>query len=87
MISTAIALQNATGEAVTHDSTMMLASAIYHMRDTMSADEFAEAMYKYSAHLASLTTTLVTSVLLTENEMDAMLDTIKEMEAMGKDVE
>ena len=87
MISTAIALQDATGEAVTHPTSMMLAQIIYHSRDTMTPDEFAEALYKYSAHLASLTTTLVTSVLLTESEMDSMLDTIKEIEAMGKDVE
>lgn len=87
MISTAIALQDATGNAVIDETTMMLASAIYHNKDTMTPDEFAQALYTYSAHLASLTTTLVTSVLLTESEMDSMLSVIKEVEAMGKDVE
>jgi DNA polymerase elongation subunit (family B) len=87
MISTAIALQNVTKEAVHDEIIMNMARAIYHTKDGMSPDEFAQALYMYSGTLAALTTTLVTSVLLTEAEIDDMVNTIKEMETMGKDVE
>lgn len=87
MISTAIALQQATKEAVHDELVMDMASAIFHHKDEMTSDEFARALYLYSAHLASLTTTLATNVLLTESQIDDLLGTIKEMEAMGKDAE
>ena len=87
MISTAIALQDATKEAVHDEMIMNMASLIYHSRETMNDDEFMEAIYKYSAMLSSLTTTLVTHVLLTESQLDEMMNTIREMESMGKDLD
>ena len=87
MISTALALQDITKQAV-HDSMVMdMAATIYQNKDSMTNDEFAQALYQYSALLSSLTTTLATSVLLTESQLDEMISTIKEMESMGKDVE
>jgi hypothetical protein len=85
MISTAIAIQQATGEAVTDLSTMMKAREIYSQRDIMTEEEFARALFDYSAHLASLTATLVTTICLTETEIDEMIDTIKEFDVLGKD--
>lgn len=87
MISTALAIQGATQDAVMDESVMSMASAMYHNKDEMTPDEFAKAMFIYSAHLSALTATLVTSVCLTENQMNEMIDTIKEMEALGKDIE
>jgi hypothetical protein len=87
MISTALALQEATKQAVHDELVMDMAAAIYHNKNEMSGDEFARALYLYSAHLASLTTTLATGVLLTETQINEMMDTIKEMETMGKDIE
>jgi hypothetical protein len=87
MIATAIALQNATQEAVHDESVMELASHIFHSKDNMSPDEFARAMFIYSAHLASLTATLVTHVTLTESQLDEMMNTINEMEALGKEID
>lgn len=86
MLSTALALQDVTKDAVHDDTIMTMAAAIYQNREGMSGDEFVQALYLYSAHLAALTTTLATSVLLTESQMDEMMDTIKEIENMGKDI-
>lgn len=87
MISTALALQEVTREAVHDEIVMNMAATIYQNKDNMSSDEFAKALYQYSAMLASLTTTLVTHTLLTETEIDEMIDTIKEFESLGKDIE
>ena len=87
MISTAIALQQATQEAVHDEEVMGIASMIFHGRNEMSEDEFAKAMFMYSAHLSALTATLVTHVCLTESEINEMMDTIKEFDSLGKDIE
>ena len=87
MISTALAIQEATQEAVMDNSVMSMASAMYHGKNEMSEEDFAKALFIYSAHLSALTATLVTSVCLTESQLDEMMNTIKEMETMGKDIE
>ena len=87
MISTALAIQDATKEAVHDESVMDMAAAIYHNRHEINEDEFIKMMYIYSAHLSALTATLVTSACLTESQMNDMIETIKEMEALGKDIE
>ena len=86
MLSTAMAIQEATQEAVMDDSVMAMASAMYHGKDEMTPDEFAKAMFVYSAHLSALTATLVTTVCLTETELDEMMNTIKEFDKIGKDI-
>lgn len=83
MISTALAIQSATGEAVTDISTMILAKSIYNNRETMTSDEFADAMFQYSAHLASVTATLVTHAVMTQDQIAELVNTIEEMESMG----
>jgi repressor of nif and glnA expression len=87
MISTAIAIQMATQEAVTDESVMDMASALYHHRNEMTNDEFDQAMFRYSSHLSAMTATLVTHACLTESQINDMLETIKEMDSMGKDIE
>lgn len=86
MLSTALAIQNATQEAVMDEGIMSFASMMYHHKDEMTNDEFARAMFEYSASLSALTATLVTSVCLTETQLDEMMNTIKEFEALGKDI-
>ena len=85
MIATAIKLQEATQEAVHDDMVMAMASNLLHNRDTDS-ETFAKMIFQYSAMLSSMTTTLVTNALLTESQLHDLLDTIKEMESMGKDI-
>jgi hypothetical protein len=79
-------LQNATQEAVHDEMIMNMASAIYHHKDQMSSEEFARALFEYSAALSSMTTTLVTHVLLTETQLDEMIGLIKEFDSLGKDI-
>ena len=87
MISTAMALQDATGNAVIDISTMIKAKSIYNARHEMTDQEFADAMFEYSAHLASITATLVTEAVMTRTQLDELLSTIREMDSMGKDIE
>jgi hypothetical protein len=85
MISTALAIQDATTSAV-HDETIMdMAGHLYHARNEMTDDEFVQFLFKYSANLSALTATLVTSVCLTESQMNEMVETIKEFEALGEE--
>ena len=85
MISTALAIQEATMEAVHDEETMSMAAHIFRSRNEVSEDEFIRMMFRYSAHLSAITATLVTHACLTESQLQDMLDTIKEMEEMGKD--
>lgn len=87
MISTALAIQDATKEAVHDEHIMNMARAIYLSRNEVSEDEYIKMIFMYSASLSALTATLVTHACLTEAQIDEMIDTIKEMEQMGKDIE
>jgi metal-responsive CopG/Arc/MetJ family transcriptional regulator len=87
MISTALAIQEATKNAVHDEEVMGMASAIFHHRHELDEEDFIKAMFMYSAHLSAMTATLVTHACLTESQLNDMLETIKEMEAMGKDIE
>ena len=86
MISTAIALQEATKEAVHDEMIMAMASSLHQNRD-LDDESFAKMLFQYSAGLAAMTTTLVLHAVLTESQIGDLLDTIKEMESMGKDIE
>lgn len=87
MIATAIALQETSKEAVFDETTVMMASALFHGRHEMDDEQFQKAIFMYSAHLSAVATTLATNVLLTKEQVDEMINTIKEMETMGKDIE
>jgi predicted NAD/FAD-dependent oxidoreductase len=86
MLATAIALQQATQEAVHDETVMEMAGAIYQNKDAMTGDEFIRALYLYSAHLSALTTTLATHALLTESQIDEMMSSVNEFEQIGKDI-
>jgi hypothetical protein len=86
MIATMLELQNATQEAVHDEMIMTLAAHVHHSRNQMSDEEFARALFEYSAALSSMTTTLVTHVLLTEEQLNVMIETIKEFDELGKDI-
>lgn len=86
MLATAIALQNATQDAVMDETVMAMASAMYHGKDEMTSEQFAKAIFMYSTHLASLTATLATTALLTESQIDEMMSSVNEFEQLGKDI-
>ena len=85
MISTAIAIQDATGNAVVDLTSMIKAKRIYDNKDTMTSQEFIDALWDYSTHLASLTATMVTHACLTGEQLETLMATIEEVESMGKD--
>ena len=86
MLATALAIQEATSEAVHEDVVMDMASMLYHHRDEMSGEDFARALFQYSAMLSSVTATLVTQALLTEDQLNAMISDINEFDKIGKDI-
>ena len=85
MISTALAIQDATKEAIFDNSTISMVKEIIDSRDMLDEDSLTRALFQYSAHLTALTATLVTSVCLTGEQLDAMVDTIKEFDQLEKD--
>jgi hypothetical protein len=87
MIATAIAIQDATANAVHDQEIMDMAGHLYHSRNEMTDEEFVQFLFRYSASLSALTATLVTSVCLTENQMNDMIDTIKEFDELEKEMD
>lgn len=86
MISTMLKIQEASKDAVYDEQIMELAGHLCHMRNELSDNEFALEMYKYSACLSAMTTTLVTHAILTENELNDMLEAIKEFDKLGEEL-
>ena len=86
MIATLIAIQDATKDAVMNRKSVSLAQELWQGKDYMDEKEFAQAIFSYSAHLTSLTATLVLDATLTKSQISEMMDTMKEMDSMGKDI-
>jgi hypothetical protein len=87
MLATAIALQEATKDAIFDEESIEMARQLTHSRNFMSEDDFMKAIFAYSCHLSAVTATLVTHVTLTESQLDEMMGAIREMEALGKDIQ
>jgi hypothetical protein len=86
MISTALAIQDATKEAIFDNSTISMVKEIIDSRDMLDEDSLTRALFQYSAHLTALTATLVTSACLTKEQIIDMVDTIKEFDSFDKEV-
>ena len=85
MLSTALAIQDATKQAINEDVIVNMATNLFIQRDIVSEEDFAKMLFKYSAALAAVTATLVTSVCLTEQQMNDMISVIEEIQTMGKE--
>lgn len=85
MISTALAIQDATRDAIFDNQTVSMVKEIIESRNMLDEDSLTQALFQYSAHLTALTATLVTSVCLTREQLDFMVDTIKEFDKLEKD--
>jgi hypothetical protein len=85
MISTALAIQDATRDAIFDNQTLSMVKEIIESRNMLDEDSLTQALFQYSAHLTALTATLVTSVCLTREQLDSMVDTIKEFDKLEKD--
>lgn len=86
MIATAIKLQEASRDAVHDDMVMLVAKHIVDIRNEVDEETFIREIFNYSAMLSAMTTTLVTHALLTEEQINDMLETIKEMDKVGEEL-
>ena len=87
MISTMLAIKEATEEALFDHELMGLAQFIFKNHEHMENDEFAQLLFKYSSSLSALTATLVSQVCLSHSDMSDMVATIKEMNELSKEME
>jgi len=85
MISTALAIQDATRDAIFNNETVSMVKEIIESRNMLDEDALTRALFQYSAHLTALTATLVTSICLTSEQLDSMVDTIREFDKLEKD--
>ena len=85
MISTAFAIQDATRDAVFDTSTVSMIKEIIESKDMLDEDSLIASLFQYSAHLSALTASLVTGICLTQEQLDAMVETIKEFDQLEKD--
>jgi NADPH-dependent 7-cyano-7-deazaguanine reductase QueF len=85
MISTALAIQDATRDAIFDNETVSMVKEIIESRNMLDEDALTRALFQYSAHLTALTATLVTSICLTSEQLDFMVDTIREFDQLEKD--
>lgn len=86
MLSTALKIQDATHEAFKDENVMMMASAIYQMRNSVDNETMAKMLFEYSATLAALTATLVTDAILSETQMKEMISEIQDLENLSNEI-
>jgi len=87
MISTMLQIKEATEEALFDPDLMSLAQFMFQNREYMEQEQFAQMLFKYSASLSALTATLVSQVCLSHSDLSDMVDTIKEMNKLSKEME
>ena len=87
MLATALALQEATQNAIFDDESIDMARNLTQMRNVVADEEFMKLVFMYSCHLSAVTATLATEVLLTKSQLDEMMNSIREMDALGKDIQ
>lgn len=86
MIATAIKLQEASRDAIHDDMIMEIARHIVSIRNVVDDNSFIKEMFNYSTTLSAMTTTLVAHALLTEQQLNDMVQTIKEMDTVGEEL-
>lgn len=86
MLSTAISIASATKEAIYDDEIMALAGELHTRRNELNDNQFPKYIYMYSVALASKVADLTTKVLLTEQQMSDLIDTINELDDMTETI-
>ena len=86
MSATALAIAEASKEALHSEDIVSAVKYILENKNILTDEEMLREMFVFSTHLTALTAHLVTSVLLTEEQMDAMLGEIAEFEELGKEM-
>jgi len=87
MSATALAIAEASKQAVHDDGVLDMARDLIDARNIADDDQMIKILWHYSAHLAAVTANLVTSALLTEEQMNDMLSELNEFEQLGKEME
>ena len=86
MLSTATALIDAVNNSIIDEEVMNEARLLYHARNEMTSEQFAQALYLYSGAVASMTADKVTKILLTETQLIELMNACEEMETMRNEV-
>ena len=86
MLATAISIASATKEAIYDDEIMALAGELHTRRNELNDNQFPRYIYMYSVALASKVADLTTKVLLTEQQMSDLIDTINELDDMTETI-
>jgi len=84
VLATAIALQGIPDETMFHEEVISLARELIESRNDTSEEQFKRMLFRYSATLASLTATFVTTVCLTESQLEEMMNEIEEFDEIEK---
>lgn len=86
MLSTATALLDATKSSVFNDDIMGLAGELHTRRNELDDETYAKFLFMYSSALASKVADSVTKVLLTEQQMSDLCDTIQELDELTETI-
>ena len=86
MLSTAIGLLSATKDSIFDEDIMGLAGELHTRRNELSDEIFAKYLFMYSSAVASKVADNVTRLLLTEDEMSVLCDTIYEMDNLSETI-
>jgi len=86
MLATAIAVAEATKQAVFDEEIMALAGELHTRRNELNDNQYPKYIYMYSVALASKVADLTTKVLLTDKQMSDLCDSIDEMENLLENV-
>ena len=86
MSATALAIADASKQAMFDETVIDMAKEVMDIAKMGDEQMIKFALFQYSAQLTALTANLVTCVLLTEEQMDAMMSEISELEELGKEM-
>ena len=77
---------NFTKKNLYDDEIMALAGELHTRRNELNDNQFPRYIYMYSVALASKVADLTTKVLLTEQQMSDLIDTINELDDMTETI-
>ena len=86
MYAQAFGLQEATKDAIYNEGVMTAAAQLLNDHHTMGDEEFVEALFHYSAFLSAVTATLTTEKLLTEDQLNSLLEAVEEISAIDSEI-
>ena len=86
MLSTALALLDASKDSMFDEDIMGLAGELHERRNELPDEVFAKYLFMYSCALSAKVADSITKILLTEKEMSDLVDTIDEMDNLSETI-